>query len=84
MFTLTTIRDEAHRFAIAEHRRLRLKSLSKSDLKSIDGVGEQSINNLYKEFGTLNKISKATYNDLLIILKPSIASKVYEFFNGKY
>ena len=84
LFTLTTIRDEAHRFAIAEHRRLRLKSLSKSDLKSIDGVGEQSINNLYKEFGTLNKISKATYNDLLIILKPSIASKVYEFFNGKY
>ena len=84
LFTLTTIRDEAHRFAIAEHRRLRLKSLSKSDLKSIDGVGDQSINNLYKEFGTLNKISMATYDDLLIILRPSIASKVYEFFNGRY
>ena len=84
LFILTMIRDEAHRFAIAEHRRLRLKFLSKSDLKSIDGVGEQSVNNLYKEFGTLNKISKATYDDLLLILKPSIASKVYEFFNDKY
>jgi len=81
LFSLITIRDEAHRFAINEHRRLRLKFLSKKDLNSIDGVGVQTISRLYKEFGNLNKISKATYEDLVSILKPSIASKVYEFFN---
>ena len=84
LFVLTTIRDEAHRFAIKEHRRLRLKSINKNDLLSIEGIGEKTVSDLLKEFGSLSKISKASYDDLLVMLKPSIAKKVYEFFNGKY
>ena len=84
LFVLTTIRDEAHRFAIKEHRRLRLKSINKNDLLSIEGIGEKTVSDLFKEFESLSKISKASYDDLLVMLKPSIAKKVYEFFNGKY
>ena len=84
LYILTTIRDEAHRFAVKEHRRLRLKSIKKNDLLSIEGIGEKTVSNLVKEFGSLSKISKASYDELLVMLKPSIAQKVYEFFNGKY
>jgi len=84
LFILTTIRDEAHRFAIKEHRRLRLKSINRNDLLSIQGIGDKTISNLMKEFHSLTKISKASYDDLLVVLKPSIAQKVYDLFNGKY
>jgi len=84
LFILTTIRDEAHRFAIKEHRRLRLKSINQNDLLSIQGIGDKTVSNLMKEFDSLTRISKASYDDLLVVLKPSIAKKVYEFFNGKY
>ena len=83
LYILTTIRDEAHRYAISEHRRLRVKSLKKDDLLAIKGIGEKTLSDLYKEFGTMSKISKASYDDLLIVVKPSIAQKVYNFFNGK-
>ncbi len=81
---LTTIRDEAHRFALSEHRRLRVKSLKKDDLLSIQGVGDKTLRALFNEFGSLNKISKASYDELVIVVKPSIAEKVYEFFNARY
>jgi len=84
LFVLTTIRDEAHRFAVKEHRRLRLKSINQNDLLSIQGIGEKTVSDLFKEFGSLSKISKASYDELLVMLRPSIAQKVYEFFNGKY
>ncbi|MEC7820004.1 MAG: excinuclease ABC subunit UvrC [Actinomycetota bacterium] len=81
---LTTIRDEAHRFALSEHRRLRVKSLKKNDLLSIQGVGDKTLRVLFNEFGSLTKISKASYDELVIVVKPSIAEKVYEFFNARY
>ena len=81
---LTTIRDEAHRFALSEHRRLRVKSLKKDDLLSIQGVGDKTLRVLFDEFGSLTKISKASYDELVIVVKPSIAEKVYEFFNRRY
>ena len=70
--------------AIKEHRRLRLKSINRNDLLSIQGIGDKTVSNLMKEFDSLTKISKASYDDLLVVLKPSIAQKVYDLFNGKY
>jgi excinuclease ABC subunit C len=54
------IRDEAHRFAITFHRKLRGKVLLASKLDQIIGVGEIKRNRLLKQFGSLEKIAAAS------------------------
>jgi len=57
---LQRIRDEAHRFAIAYHRKLRGKALVSSKLDRIIGVGEIRRNTLLRKFGSLDKIASAS------------------------
>jgi excinuclease ABC subunit C len=57
---LQRIRDEAHRFAIAFHRKLRGKSLVASKLDQIIGIGEIRRNRLLKQFGSLDKLALAS------------------------
>jgi excinuclease ABC subunit C len=57
---LQRIRDEAHRFAVAYHRKLRGKALVSSKLDRIIGVGEIRRNTLLRKFGSLDKIAAAT------------------------
>jgi excinuclease ABC subunit C len=57
---LQRIRDEAHRFAITYHRKLRGKALVASRLDQIIGVGEIRRTKLLREFGSLEKIAAAT------------------------
>lgn len=58
------IRDEAHRFAITFHRKLRGKTLVASVLDQVIGVGEIRRNTLLKKFGSLNKIATASDEEL--------------------
>jgi excinuclease ABC subunit C len=62
---LQRIRDEAHRFAIAFHRKLRAKSLVASRLDQIIGVGEIKRNRLLKQFGSLDNIAAASDGALI-------------------
>jgi excinuclease ABC subunit C len=57
---LQRIRDEAHRFAITYHRKLRGKTLVSSRLDRIAGIGEVRRNALLRKFGSLEKIAAAT------------------------
>ena len=61
---LQRVRDEAHRFAIAYHRKLRGKALVSSRLDRIVGVGEIRRNRLLRTFGSLDKIAVATDDQL--------------------
>ena len=54
------IRDEAHRFAIAYHRKLRGKAFTASKLDQIIGIGEITRTKLLKEFGSVEGIAQAT------------------------
>jgi excinuclease ABC subunit C len=56
---LQRIRDEAHRFAITFHRKLRGKSLVSSSLDQVIGIGEIRRNRLLKKFGSLDKLASA-------------------------
>ena len=56
---LTRLRDEAHRFAINYHRKLRRKRILKSPLDSIKGVGPARRKRLLKHFGSLKRIRSA-------------------------
>ncbi len=81
LFILQNIRDEAHRFAIQENRRLRLKDLDIDTIFEIKGVTKTSIAILLDKYKTLNKLSTASYIELSNLVEDKQAKKVYEYFN---
>ncbi|ULA64183.1 MAG: UvrABC system protein C [Nitrospira sp.] len=54
------IRDEAHRFAITYHRKLRGNAFTASKLDQISGIGESTRIRLLKEFGSMEALAKAS------------------------
>ena len=78
---LQNIRDEAHRFAIQENRRLRLKDLDIESIFEIKGVAKSSIDMLLEKYKTLNKLSSASYKELSSLIDEKQATKVYQYFN---
>jgi excinuclease ABC subunit C len=58
------IRDEAHRFAITFHRKLRGKALMASQLDHVSGIGEIARGRLLKQYGSLANIAAATDDEL--------------------
>ncbi len=70
------IRDEAHRFAISYHRRLRSKSSVASILDSIPGIGPRRRRALLRQFGSLEGIKKASVDELASV--PGMNRKVAE------
>ncbi len=78
MFYLQRLRDEAHRFAITSHKKRRSKSVTKSALDEIIGIGKNKKKLLLNHFGSLEKIKSATIQDLLKIegIGKSLAEKI--------
>ena len=64
---LQNIRDEAHRFAIQYHRKLRSKELLNNSLNDIHGLGIKTINNLLLKYGTINNIKHANIDNLILV-----------------
>ncbi|TKD70346.1 excinuclease ABC subunit UvrC [Pseudalkalibacillus hwajinpoensis] len=63
-YLLQRIQDEVHRFAITFHRQLRGKSMLKSSLDDIPGIGEKRKKMLLKHFGSIKKMKEASIDDL--------------------
>lgn len=76
------IRDEAHRFAITYHRKLRRKRNLKSELDSVAGIGVKRRTELLKHFGTLTRIKAATLEELVAVpsMTKTAATALKEFF----
>jgi excinuclease ABC subunit C len=74
------IRDEAHRFAIAGHRRKRAKRHNQSILETIPGLGPVKRRELLKHFGGLQGILRAGIDDFVQIrgLGRALAEVIYE------
>jgi excinuclease ABC subunit C len=62
---LQRIRDEAHRFALGYHRKLRGKKLGESQLDRITGIGDKKKRSLLKHFGSLEKIRGADISEIV-------------------
>ena len=79
---LQQIRDEAHRFAITYHRRLRGKRNLESVLDYIEGIGPKRRKALYKHFGNLDAMRVAELEELESVegMNKKAALAVYEFF----
>lgn len=83
---LENVRDEAHRFALAYHRKLRKKQYQpESPLDKITGIGKVKKKSLLKHFGNIQKIRDASLDELKKV--KSIGSKdakvVYNYFHSK-
>jgi excinuclease ABC subunit C len=74
------VRDEAHRFAIAGHRRKRAKRHNQSILETIPGLGPVKRRELLKQFGGLQGILRAGIDDFIQIrgLGRDLAQVIYE------
>ncbi|GAB6188978.1 excinuclease ABC subunit UvrC [Marinitoga arctica] len=79
---LIFMRDETHRFAITFNRKLRSKRFEKSKLDDIPGIGPKRKKILISHFGSLEGISKATWEEINeIINNEKISKKIKEFFD---
>ena len=83
MKLVTRIQDEAHRFAIEYHRKLRSKQQIQSILDEIPGIGPVRRKNLLQHFGSVNKIKKASLDELKSVtsMNEKSAESVYQFFH---
>lgn len=61
---ITRVRDEAHRFAVSYHRKLRNKASMENPLREVKGVGRKLAARLLEHFGGLNKVQAANVEDL--------------------
>ncbi len=64
LLLLMRLRDEAHRFAITYHRLLRSKALTRSILEEAPGVGPGKRARLFRAFGSLAALKKATAREM--------------------
>jgi excinuclease ABC subunit C len=81
---VTSIQDEAHRFAISYHKSLRSKASVKSELDDIPGIGPARRKALLKHFGSLKNIKKATMEELNEVqgMNKKTAEVVFNFFKS--
>ena len=80
---LQQIRDEAHRFGITFHRKLRSKAQIESVLSGIKGVGPKTEQRLIMHFGSVARIAAASEEDIAALVGGSLARKIKEHLNSK-
>lgn len=85
LYFLQRIRDEAHRFAITGQRARRAKTMIKSKLDSVPGIGAKRKKALLLHFGSAQAVERAGIDDLMRVdgISRAIAEKIYGFFNGR-
>jgi excinuclease ABC subunit C len=76
LFLLMRIRDEAHRFAITYHKKLRGKGALRSGLDDVPGIGAKRKKELIKRFGSLSGIRGASVDDIAAV--PGLNRKIAE------
>ena len=79
---LQHIRDEAHRFGITFHRKLRSKSSIESALKSIKGIGEKTEQRLLLRFGSVARIAAAPESELVEMVGDKLAARILKALRG--
>jgi len=77
------LRNEAHRFAITFHRKLRSKNTFKSELEQINGIGKTTAHKLLSHFKSIEVIKQKSITELHLIIDLKKAKAVYNYFNKK-
>lgn len=80
---LQQIRDEAHRFGITFHRKLRSKAQVESALKSIKGVGDKTEQRLLLHFGSVARIAAASQSEVAALVGDKLATEILKSLRGE-
>ena len=85
LYFIQRLRDEAHRFVIGSHRKLRKKDLREAGLQEIPGIGPSRKRALLHHFGTLKEIERASIADLGKVpgVSAESARKIFEYFHAQ-
>ncbi len=85
LFLIQRIRNEAHRFAITYHRKLRSKKSLKSKLEDIPGLGPKKREILLENFATITKIKEASLEELASLrgFTTELAQRVKSIFQDQ-
>jgi excinuclease ABC subunit C len=85
LYFIQRLRDEAHRFVIGSHRKLRKKDIREAGLQEIPGIGPSRKRALLHHFGTLREIERASIADLGRVpgVSAESARKIFEFFHAR-
>ncbi|MCP3472883.1 excinuclease ABC subunit UvrC [Bradyrhizobium sp. CCGUVB1N3] len=83
LYFIQRLRDEAHRFVIGSHRKLRKKDIREAGLQEIPGIGPSRKRALLHHFGTLKEIERASIADLGKVpgVSAESARKIFEYFH---
>ena len=76
------MRNEAHRFSLAHHRKRRSKAFLHSELDNVPGVGPKTRHALMTAFGSVQAIAKASKEDLLKVVSLKVTQALREHFHG--
>jgi excinuclease ABC subunit C len=84
LYFIQRMRDEAHRFVIGSHRKLRQKGIREAGLQEIAGIGPSRKRALLHHFGTLKAIEHASVADLAKVpgISAESARRIYDFFHA--
>jgi excinuclease ABC subunit C len=85
LYFIQRLRDEAHRFVIGSHRKLRKRDIREAGLQEIPGIGPSRKRALLHHFGTLKEIERASVADLGKVpgVSAESARKIFEFFHAR-
>jgi excinuclease ABC subunit C len=83
LLLLSLIRDEAHRFAITYHKKVRGRETLTSRLAEVPGVGEKRLKALLRHFGSLRKLEGALLEEISAVkgISGSVAERVWEYLH---
>ncbi|HVM41581.1 MAG TPA: excinuclease ABC subunit UvrC [Acidimicrobiia bacterium] len=85
LYLLQQVRDEAHRFAIEYHRKLRGKRMTSSVLDDVPGLGPVRRKRLLREFGSVKKMRQLSLEELQAVpwLPDRVAGALYDRLSGR-
>ncbi len=79
------IRDEAHRFALTYHRKLREQKIRESLLDDVPGIGGKRKEKLLAHFGSVERLRRATLEELTAApdIGPQLAARLHAALHGE-
>ncbi len=78
------IRDEAHRFALTYHRKLRSQRIQESILDDVEGIGQKRKEKLLAHFGSVDRLRRATPDEIAAApdVGPKMAALIHAALHG--
>jgi excinuclease ABC subunit C len=77
-FLVQRVRDEAHRFAVTYHRKVKSREMYETSLDAIPGIGPKTKKKLLAKFGSIQNIKKANPKELAKIVGTALSLRIRE------